>query len=376
MTPDPDKDLGAAANGRRLRDERTGAQCPVCGAVLESGYHSCRECGWVDAARVTEPIAAATPAIRTQFDRLLVLSAVFSLASLYLPWLPGVNAPITGWNLYYSLSDMTLDELRHWQQVERPESIFLLLAVFCVAAVFSRTSRHAGLRDLVACVILVAGGGYLLIYYVKEWGWCLLYHYAGSYIAFTSLALMVAGGILRTKFMPWISQSKALLLVSSAFLMTAFFLPWSLDQNGLQLMKAARQFYWLGVPRLYAYLIVVFPVLGFAAFVGAFRPIPASANFIVRLWPLFLGLAALVYFRAMWATYLSGFPLGSWATLAGTTTLTSAGILDIWPARPAFGKAMVVVFLALSCALWIQVMRGDIMDILSQFTSVPMPIMF
>jgi hypothetical protein len=316
------------------------------------------------------------PGIKAQFDRLLVLSALFALASLYLPWLPGVNAPITGWNLYYSLSDMTLDELRHWQQVERPESIFLFVIVCLAAALFSRTSRHAGLRDLVACVTLVAGGGYFLVYYIKEWGWCLLYNYVGPYAALTSLALMVSGGLLRTKFMPWISQSKVLLLVASSFLMTGFFLPWSLDQSGLHLMNVARQFYWLGVPRLYAYLIVVFPALGFAAFVGAFRPIPRQTNFLVRLWPLFLGLAALIYFRAMWATYLSGFQLGSWGTLAGVTILASAGILDIWPSRPAFGKAMVFVFLVLSCALWALMMRGDIADILSQFTSMPTPIMF
>jgi len=366
------------ANGKSKNAETV---CPVCGAALRAGQPYCEQCGWLRPAAAekrlsTAPLPPKEIVLQPQFDRLLVLSAILAFASLYLPWLPGIPGPIVGWSVYYAAPDMPLDILRHWQEVGRRESIFLLNIVGLVAVLFSRTSRHAGLRDLVACVTLVTGGGYLLVYYAHEWGWCFLYNYVGPYAAFTSLALMVSSGLLRTKFMTWVAQSRVLLLVSSAFLLTGFFLPWSLDQSGVNLMVMARQFYWLDMPRVYAYPMAVFPMLGFAAFIFAFHPLPRKTNLFLRLWPLVLGMGALVYFRAVWAIYLSGFPLGSWGTLAGLTILTSAGILDILPSRRFIAKTLAWLFFILSGVVWLSFLKGGFEAISAQFRYVPTPMMF
>jgi hypothetical protein len=364
----------AAKNGRELA-------CPVCGAAISNGQPGCGECGWMRAAPSPArlkpgPLPPREYVLRQQFDRLLVLAAILAFASLYLAWLPGLYEPIEGWKVSYATPNMPLDELRHLEMVARPESVLLLNVVGFLALLFCRTSRHAGVRDLVACVLLVAGGGYLLIYFAHEWGWCLPYNYVGAYAGFLALGLVVASGLLRTKFMPWIAQSRAFLLVASAFLLTGFFLPWSLDRNGVQLMVVAQDFYWLGVPRIYAYLMLVFPLLGFVGFIATFRPVPKSTNFVVRLWPLFLGLAALVYFRTVWATYLAGFPLGSWGILAGLTILTAAGILDISPSRPLIGKFLAWAFFAASFAAWLSFLTGGLGGIFAQFPGFTPPITF
>ena len=172
--------------------------------------------------------------------------------------------------------------------------------------------------------------------------------------------MIFAAGLLRTKFMQWVPPSRVLLLVASAFLLTGFFLPWSLDQTGVHLMIVARHFYWLGVPKTYAYLMLVFPLLGFVGFIAAFREIPQETNFVVRLWPVFLGLPALVYFRAVWATYLVGFPVGSWGTLLGLTILTAAGILDISPKRTFLIRLLMWVFIFASVFVWLPVVDGAV----------------
>jgi len=370
----------AVANGVRRTNGKENV-CPICGAVLADGRASCGECGWFEAAPAawpirTGPVARTAAMLKPQFDRLLVLAAVLAFASVYLPWLPGLYGSVPGWKVPYSQPDIPLDEIRHLEMVKRPESLFLINIVGIVAVLFCRTSRHAGLRDLVACVLLVTGGGYILAYFLDEWRWCLFYNYVGPYAAFMSMALMVTAGLLRTKFMTWVPQSRVLLLVASAFLLTGFFLPWSLDQSGAHLMFVAQHFYWMGIPKIYAYLMLVFPLLGFVGFIAAFREIPAKTNIIVRLWPLLLGLAALVYFRAVWATYLIGFPVGSWGTLAGLTVLTAAGILDVSPSRPFLMRLLLWIFAALSALVWLRFVSGELSPLLSGLSNAPGPIVF
>ena len=371
---------GAVQNGTP-KNGRQEAPCPVCGVALAAGAAFCGKCGWLRPAPAPErlkptPLLPREYSLVAQFDRLLVLAAILAFTSLYLPWLPGINGSVPGWNVPYSALDVPLDEIRRIEEVKRPESLFLLNAVGFLALLFCRTSRHAGLRDQAACVLLVNGGGYILLYFAHEWGWCLLYNYAGPYLAFLALGLVVLAGLLRTKFMPWIAQSRVYLMLASAFLLTGFFLPWSLDHSGAHLMVVAQQFYWLGIPRAYAYPMIIFPILGFVGFIAAFCQIPRATHFIVRVWPLWVGVAALIYFRYVWVTYLAGVPLGSWGTLAGLTLLSSAGIMDIWPTRPALGRFAVWVFLAVSLGAWLSGFEGGLAGIMAKLSNVPPPVMF
>ena len=353
------------------------AACPVCGSPLGEKRPAAGDSGVLRALPSEEkrlkpaPLPPRETTLWQQFDRLLVFATFLAFACLYLPWLPGLYGPIQGWKVYYSTPDMTLDELRHWEMVERPESLYSILVAGFIGLLFCRTSRHVGVRDLVASVLLVAGGGYLLTYFAHEWGWCLLYYYVGPYAAFLALALLVVAGLLRTKFMPWIGQSQVFRLLASAFLLTGFFLPWSLDQSGVHLMLVAQNFYWLGIPRVYAYLMSVFPALGFVSFVTAFRNVPRKTNLFVRLWPLILGSAALVYFHTAWTPYLAGFPLGSWGTLGGLTILTASGLLEIKPSKPAVGQLLMWAFLVVSVVFWLAVFRGGLEDLFSGFALLP-----
>lgn len=297
--------------------------------------------------------------LRPQFDRLLIVAAVLAFLTLYLPWLPGLYGPVPGWKVPYAAPEVSLDQVRHLEDVERPDSLFLMSLVGVLALVFCRTSRYAGVRDIVAAVLLVSGGGYVLIYFVDEWSWCLSYNYVGPYAAFGSLVITVAAGLLRTRFMPWTPKSRVLLLAASAFLMTAWFLPWSQDYSGMALWRASPQFYWLGTVRPYAALMPVFPLLGVAAFVSAFVEPGFLPFFMRKCWALCFGLAAIIYFRALWAGYLTGFKLGSWGTLAGLTILTSAGIFHVLREKPFLARLLVWLFLIVSILGWLSFVTGD-----------------
>ncbi|MCD6405970.1 MAG: hypothetical protein J7M19_09100 [Planctomycetes bacterium] len=312
--------------------------------------------------------------LRPRFDRVLILGVFLAFLSLYLPWLPGLYSAVPGWKVPYCAPSVSLDVIRHLEAVKRPESLFLLSLVGVIALVFSRTSRYAGVRDFVAAIILAAGGGYALIYFADEWGWCLLYNYVGPYAAFTALALVVLAGVRRTTFVPWVPVSRALLLLASAFLITGWFMPWSLDHSGVMLLLASKQFYWLGSLKIYTVLMPIFPLLGVAAFLSAFIDLPALPAFVRRGWPLSFGLATLIYFRAVWAAYLVGFPLGSWGTLTGLTLLTAAGIFHVLPRRPFLAKALLLVFVAADAAVWISFLSGGrLLALTGEFLSVPGP---
>jgi hypothetical protein len=288
----------------------------------------------------------------------LILAVLLALASLYLPWLPGLYGPVPGWKVPYAAPDVSLDQIRHLEAVARPDSLFLLSFVSIVAFLLCRTSRYAGVRDIVAAVVLVAGGGYLLVYFADEWGWCLSYNYVGPYAAFASLILMVISGLLRSKFMPWISRDRILLLLASAFLVTGWFMPWSKDYTGVELLLVSREFYWLGSARIYTLLMPIFPLLGVVAFAAAFVELPAIPRFMQKCWPLCFGLAALAYFRAFWATYLVGFPLGSWGTLAGLSILTVAGFYHACHRNTFVARAFAWSFVPASVIAWFAFITG------------------
>lgn len=297
--------------------------------------------------------------LRPQFDRLLILAAILAFVSLYLPWLPGLYGAVPGWKVPYSAPEVSLDQLRHLEEVVRPDSLFLMSLVGVLALVFCRTSRYAGVRDIVAAVLLVAGGGYVLVHFVDEWSWCLSYYYVGPYAAFTSLGLTVVAGLMRTRYMRWIPRSRVLLLVASAFLMTAWFMPWSRDYSGVGLWRASPQFYWLGSAKPYAALMPIFPLLGVAAFVSVFMEPTFLPRFARKCWALCLGLAAIIYFRALWAGYLSGFALGSWGTLAGLSLLTAAGIYQTFPGKPFLARLLVWLFAITSVVGWLAFVTGE-----------------
>ncbi len=350
--------------------------CAVCGAELVEGRLACPRCKCptvpLDVRRVApSPLPPRSIEFAPQFDRLLVLASFLALASLYLPWVPGLSNWVPGWKLPYAAAEIPLDEIRHLENVARPESLFFLNFAGIVALIFCRTSRHAGLRDLVATVLLVAGGGYTFIYFAQQWGWSLSYNYVGPYAGFASLGLMVIAGLLRPRFMPWVPQSKVLFLVASAFLLTGLFFPWSLDSIGFRLMFVAREFYWTGVPRACAYLMLIFPVLGFAAFVTAFRQRPIGAPWFVRSWAVLFGIASLVYFRVMWASYLVGWPLGSWGILLGLTVLTAAGFLEAFPTRPFLARLLLWAFVLVSAVAWLTYAAQSFMPALHEFLSPP-----
>lgn len=327
----------------------------------------------VDRPSILPQIDAGTR-LTPQFDRLLILAAILALVSLYLPWLPGLYGAVPGWKVPYSTPDISLDEIRHLETVVRPESLFIINLVGIAILAFCRTSRHAGMRDLVAGVLLVAGGGYVLIYFAREWGWCLLYNYVGPYAAFTSLGLVVASGLLRVKFMPWIRPADLLKVIAAAFLITGFFLPWSMDHTGMELMLVARHFYWLVGSEASAWVMPIFPLLGAAAFATAFwRPVWTRMR-VIRYWPIYLGLAALVYFHSIWATYLIGFQIGSWGTLAGLTILTAAGITEALDSRPYIARFAVWTFVVASAAVWFSQLTGNLGGVLREFFNVPPPI--
>ncbi len=293
------------------------------------------------------------PQLRPQFDRLLILAAVLGFLSLYLPWLPGLYGPVPGWRVPYSALEIPLDQIRWLEDVARPDSLFLMPLVGALGLLFCRTSRYAGVRDVAAAVLLVAGGGYVLIYFFAEWSWCLLYYYVGSYAAFMSLGLTVVAGLLRTRWMPWMPRNRLLLLAASAYLMTAWFMPWSRDYSGVMLWRISPQFYWLGSARPYALLMPIFPLLGMAAFASVFMEPTFLPKFMRRCWALCFGLAALAYFRALWARYLAGFTLGAWGTLAGLSLLSAAGIFQIFPERPMLARLLVWLFTLMSIVFWL-----------------------
>ncbi len=329
-----------------------------------------RRTPWRDLLR----LGGAHRLLRPRFDRVLILGVSLAFVSLYLPWLPGLYGAIPGWKVPYCAPSVSLDIIRHLEAVKRPESLFLLSLVGVMALVFCRTSRYAGVRDIVAAIILTAGGGYALIYFADEWGWCLLYNYVGPYAAFTALVLVVSAGLRRTTFVPWVPVSRALLLLASAFLITGWFMPWSLDHSGVMLLLASKEFYWLGSLKIYTVLMPIFPLLGIAAFLSAFGDLPALPAFIRRSWPLSFGLATLIYFRAVWAAYLAGFPLGSWGTLVGLTLLTAAGIFRVLPHRPFLAKFLLLVFVAVDAAVWISFLSGGhLLALAGEFLSVPPP---
>lgn len=353
---------GVQTNGSR--PDADSAVCATCGAAIPLGSTQCPSCNppaiVLDVRRApTERLPLKKLELTPQFDRLLVLAALLAFLSLYLPWLPGLYGSVPGWKVPYSTPDIPLDEIRHLEEVAKPDSLFLINCVGLLALLFCRTSRHAGVRDLVASVILTVGGGYFLIYFAHEWGWCLRYSYVGPYAAFMSLGLIIGAGLWRTKYMPWVEPSKVLLLVASAFLLTGLFLPWSLDTNGLALMFIASSFNWLGVPCAFAYLMSVFPALGFVSFVMAFRESGSRLRAPWHCWAMCFGLASLVYFRVMWSAYLVGWPLGTWGVLLGLTALTVAGFLDAFPDKPLFARAITWVFVLVSVAAWISFLTGD-----------------
>lgn len=323
----------------------------------------------------TQPLARLLQGhfrFKARFDGLLVLAALLAFLSLYLPWLPGLYGAVPGWKVPYSTTDIPLDEIRHLENVVRPHSMFLLSFVGIVALVFSRTSRYVGIRDLLAGIVLVVGGGYVLIYFADEWAWCLLYHYVGPYAAFASLGLMAAAGLRRMTLLRWIHISRALLLLAAAFLITAWFLPWSLDHSGVTLLLTGREFYFLGSYRVYTLLMPIFPLLGIAAFLTAFLDLKAVPAFITRSWPLCFGLAATVYFRAVWGDYLDHFPLGSWGTLIGLTILTVAGVFHLIPKKPVLAKTLVSFFLVLNLFYWLSFMTGGrALELIRVFFSAP-----
>ena len=355
--------------------DASGSVCRICGAPLAAGV--CPACPAptlsLDVRRSVAPAPALSPlpprvtVLVPQFDRLLVLAAVFALVSLYLPWLPGLYGPVPGWKVPYATTDVPLDEIRHLESVTRPESLFLLNFAGIVALIFCRTSRHAGIRDLVAVVLLVTGAGYMLLYFAEQWGWCLSYNYVGPYAAFTSLGIMVISGVLRPRFMPWVPRTKVLFLLAASFLLTGLFLPWSLDHIGLQLMLVVRDLTWIGVPEVFAYLILVFPVLGFVSFVMAFRDVPRRAHVFWRLWAIVPGLVSLIYFKVMWASYLAGWSLGSWGVLIGLTILTAAGFLDAFRTRPVLARVLMLVFLIVSVFVWLPFVVDDLGARLNEF---------
>jgi len=312
--------------------------------------------------------------LKPHFDLLLIAAGVLAFLSLYLPWLPAIYGTVPGWMVPYSTADLMLDEIRHLEDVRRPESLFILSFVGAAALLFSRTSRFAGLRDLAASILLTVGGGYVLVYFAGEWGWCLLYHHVGPYAAFTALALVVAAGLRRINYMPRTPAARLFLLLAGAFLATGFFLPWSLDHTGLGLMFVARKFYWMASLRAYAVLMPIFPLLGAGAFAAAFGEPPWLPAFLKRSWALWLAVGALVYFRVMWAPYLSGFPLGSWGTLFGLLLLGSAGILKALPGHPRVARFLVWAFLAVNAVVWARyLVQGGLLETLGEFFRVPPP---
>jgi hypothetical protein len=346
--------------------------CIGCGATLDDGLAECPKCHHPALAIDVRHVQPATRPIEpreisAQYDRLLVLAAVLAFLSLYLPWLPGLYGAVPGWRVPYSTPDIPLDEIRHLEQVIRPNSLYYVNFIGVIALIFCRTSKRAGVRDFVASVILAVGGGYFLVYFIHEWGWCLRYSYVGPYATFMSLALFTAAGLWRTKYMPWVATSKVFLLVASAFLLTGFFLPWSLDFNGIELMLVARSFYWLGIPSEFAYVMPIFPLMGFVGFIMAFREYPKAIGRFWQYWALVFGLAALIYFRVMWATYLVGWPLGSWGVLMGLTLMTVAGFLEALPQRPIFAKVLIVLFLLASAEVWFSFLTGDVMGAVKEF---------
>ena len=335
---------------------------PVVDAVTKNG-------------RDVPPLPKTEIRLRPQFDRFLILAALLAFASIYLPWLPGLYGAVPGWRVPTAMPDVSLDIIRHLETLRRPESIFLLDLVGILAILFCRTSRHAGFRDQVASLLLVTGGGYTLIYFAHEWAWALAYSYVGPYAALLALGLVIVAGIFRTKFMPWISPGKVLMLSASAFLLTAFFLPWSLDKSGIALMMTARGFYWLGVPKVYAWLMIVFPLLGFVGFISVFHELPKTSFFFLRCWPICVGIAALIYFHSVWAEYLIGFPLGSWGTLSGLVLLVAAGILEYFSWNLALGRFIAWIFAGLNILVWISSVTGSL-KVISGFFNAPVPISF
>jgi hypothetical protein len=310
--------------------------------------------------------------LKPQIDRLLVLAGLLAILSLYLPWLPGMFGGVPGWKVPYATPEVPLDQIRHLENVKRPDSLFLLSLAGVTAFLFSSTSRYAGVRDLVAAVILVTGGGYLLVYFADEWGWCLTYNFVGSYAAFTSLALMVVSGLARARFMPWIPRSRMLLLLASAFLMTGWFMPWSLDYNGYSLLPVAAGLSWLGSARKYVYLMPIFPLLGVLGFASAFRELTFFPRSLRKSWPILLGVGGLIYFRALWADYLSGFHLGSWGTLIGLTLLTSAGIFRLLQGKPFVARVVLWIFLGASAAVWLPYVAGEsALALTKRFFTIP-----
>ena len=216
-----DKDYSGASPEAPLNqptpDDASGAEAIPCDETSASGGTTRKK------TNLLAP--GGTKELRSHFDRMLIFASVLLLLCLYLPWLPGMYGSIPGWKIPYSIPDIPLDEIRHLDSVDRPDSIFLLNFIAVGVLVFCRTSSISGLRDLVASIVLVVGGTYAGVYFAGEWGWCFFYHYVGCYVAFAALAMVVASGLFRMRLIRQMPLVKSLLLLSGAFLITGWFLP-------------------------------------------------------------------------------------------------------------------------------------------------------